>query len=51
MEQLEEGDYLKSFENTFIALPSIEEQRKLIAKILEIRKMQRNLEEQMQKKY
>lgn len=39
----------KVFENTFIALPSIEEQRKLITKILEIRKMQRNLEEQMQK--
>lgn len=39
----------KVFENTLIALPSIDEQRKLIAKILEIRKMQASLEEQMQK--
>lgn len=39
----------KVFENTLIALPSMDEQRKLIAKILEIRKMQASLEEQMQK--
>lgn len=39
----------KVFENTLIALPSIDEQRKLIAKILEIRKMQTSLEERMQK--
>ena len=39
----------KVFENTLIALPSIDEQRKLIAKILEIRKMQASLEEQMRK--
>ena len=39
----------KVFENTLIALPSIEEQRNLTAKILEIRKTQKSLEEQMQK--
>ena len=39
----------KIFENTLIALPPIDEQRELIAKILEIRKMQKSLEEQMQK--
>lgn len=39
----------KVFENTLIALPSIDEQRNLIAKILEIRKAQKSLEEQMQK--
>lgn len=39
----------KVFENTLIALPSIDEQRNLIAKILEIRKTQKSLEEQMQK--
>ena len=38
----------KVFENTLIALPSIDEQRNLLAKILEIRKTQKSLEEQMQ---
>ncbi len=38
----------KVFENTSIALPSIDEQRELIAKILEIRKTQKSLEELMQ---
>ena len=38
----------KVFENTLIALPSIEEQRNLLAKILEIRETQKSLEEQMQ---
>lgn len=40
----------KIFENTLIALPSIEEQRKLIADILKIRETQKSLEEQMRKK-
>ena len=39
----------KVFENTLIALPSIDEQRNLLAKILEIRETQKSLEEQMQK--
>ena len=39
----------KVFENTLIALPSIDEQRNLLAKILEIRKTQKSLDEQMQK--
>ncbi len=39
----------KVFENTLIALPSIDEQRNLVAKILEIRETQKSLEEQMQK--
>lgn len=39
----------KVFESTSIALPSLDEQRKLIAKILEIRKAQESLEELMQK--
>lgn len=39
----------KVFENTSIALPSIDEQRNLIAKILEIRETQKSLEELMQK--
>lgn len=39
----------KVFENTLIALPSIDEQRNLLAKILEIREAQKSLEEQMQK--
>ena len=39
----------KVFENTFIALPPIDEQRKLIAKIIEIREAQKSLEELMQK--
>lgn len=39
----------KVFENTLIALPSIDEQRNLLAEILEIRKTQKSLEEQMQK--
>ena len=38
----------KVFENTLIALPSIDEQRNLLAKILEIRETQKSLEEQMQ---
>ena len=38
----------KVFENTLIALPSIDEQRNLIARILEIRETQKSLEEQMQ---
>ena len=38
----------KVFENTSIALPSIDEQHDLIAKILEIRKTQKSLEELMQ---
>lgn len=38
----------KVFENTSIALPSLEEQRKLIARILEIRKTQKSLDELMQ---
>lgn len=38
----------KVFENTLIALPSIDEQRNLLAKILEIRKTQKSLEELMQ---
>ena len=39
----------KVFENTLIALPSIDEQRNLLAEILEIRKTQKSLDEQMQK--
>ena len=39
----------KVFENTLIALPSIDEQRNLLAEILEIRKAQKSLDEQMQK--
>lgn len=39
----------KVFENTLIALPSIDEQRNLLANILEIRETQKSLEEQMQK--
>ena len=39
----------KVFENTSIALPSIDEQHKLIAKILEIRETQKSLEELMRK--
>ena len=39
----------KVFENTLIALPLIDEQRNLVAKILEIREAQKSLEEQMQK--
>ena len=39
----------KVFENTLIALPSIDEQRNLLAKILEIRETLKSLEEQMQK--
>lgn len=39
----------KVFENTLIALPSIDEQHNLLAKILEIRETQKSLEEQMQK--
>ena len=39
----------KVFENTLIALPSIDEQRNLLAKILEIRETQKSLEEQMLK--
>ena len=38
----------KVFENTLIALPSIDEQRNLLAKILEIRETQKSLEEQIQ---
>ena len=38
----------KVFENTLIALPSIDEQRNLLAKILENRETQKSLEEQMQ---
>ncbi|MBE6232275.1 MAG: SAM-dependent methyltransferase [Bacteroidales bacterium] len=38
----------KVFENTSIALPSIDEQHDLIAKILEIRKTQKSIEELMQ---
>jgi len=39
----------KVFENTLIALPTIDEQRKLIEKILEIRETQESLEKLMQK--
>lgn len=39
----------KVFENTLIALPSIDEQRNLLAEILDIRKTQKSLDEQMQK--
>ena len=39
----------KVFENMLIALPSIDEQRNLLAEILEIRKTQKSLDEQMQK--
>ena len=39
----------KVFENTLIALPSIDEQHNLLAEILEIRKTQKSLDEQMQK--
>ncbi len=39
----------KVFENTLIALPPIDEQRRLVAKILEIRETQKSLEKLMQK--
>ena len=39
----------KVFENTLIALPSMDEQHKLIAKILEIKKTQKSLEELLKK--
>ena len=41
----------KVFENTLIALPSIDEQRNLLAKILEIRETQKSLEEDCLRKY